>query len=362
MTRFPFVRACVVAVVTTALMSACSSTPDSTTTVPPGAGDSSLVINASTSTAYVTLGVPASSPSISDPGTSTAWDLSIGPDLTVAVNGGASGPGADQAYCLCANQSLTLTQVEALTATQGATAFDAITTASIPGDASFVSDSASAAIGGWYNYNATTHAITPSGTVYGIRLASTSGGYAKFRVTAIPSPGMSNAGLVTLQWAVEPTGSSALGPDQQATVDLSTGGKVYVNLTTGDTSSTVPAAWDIALQGYTISVNGGSSGSGDVAAVVLVPSSFYTSYDSITAIPFGATGIPSNAFTTDGAGGAFLSAPAYQYDPVSHQVYPTYNVYLVKQGSDVYKVQVTGYYNTGGVFGYITIRYAKLTP
>ncbi len=360
MTRSLTVRPYVAAFVTAALLAACSNASDSTTT-PPGSTDSTLVINASAATAYVTLGVPATSPSIGDPATSTAWDLSIGPDLDVAVNGGASGPGSDRAYCLCANQSLTLTQVEALTATQGATAFDAVTAASIPGDSVFVGDSASAAIGQWYNYNTTTHAITPSGTVYGIRLASTSGGYAKFRVTAIPSPGMSNAGPVTLQWAVEPTGSSNLGPDQQATVDLSSGAKVYVNLTTGDTSSTMPAAWDIALQGYTISVNGGSSGSGDVAAVVLVPSSFYTSYDSITAIPFGATGIPSNAFTTDGAGGAFLAAPAYQYDPVSHQVYPTYNVYLIKKGSDVYKVQVTGYYNTGGVFGYITVRYAKLT-
>lgn len=342
-----------------AFLAACSNSDNST-----GGGttalDSSTVVNAVSTTSFVTLGTQATQPSVSDPSTSSVWDLAFAPDLTVSVNGGSSGPGGVRAYCLCANRALSLAQVEALTAGQGETAFDAVTAADIPADASFVGDTTALAISTWFDYNTMTHAVTPDSGVWGIRLASTSGGYAKFHVTAIPTPGMSDAGPVTIQWAVQPTATAPLGTDQQATVDLSGGAKVYVNLTTGATSTTEPATWDIAMQGYSLMLNGGANGTGNVAAVQLVPSSFYTSYASITAIPVGADGIPSEAFTSDGNGGAFLADSPYDYDPNSHEVYPTYEVYLVKRGTTVYKVQVTGYYNTGGVFGYITVRYAKL--
>ncbi|HEY4218667.1 MAG TPA: HmuY family protein [Gemmatimonadaceae bacterium] len=345
-------------VLSLAALAACSSSDDTSTG--PSSADATLQVNASTSTAYVALGAPANLVSVGDPTTSTAWDLAFTGTPTVAVNGGASGPGTTKAYCLCANSSLSPAQVEALTAAGGTTAFDAVTAGSIPADSLFTADAASQAISDWYDYNTTTHAVTPSANVWGIRLAS-SGGYAKFHVIALPTPGQSNAGPVTIQWAVQSSATGALGADQQAVVDLSSGSKVYVNLSTGATSASATSTWDIALQGYTISVNGGSSGSGSVGVVALVPSTFYTSYAAITSIPVGATGIPSTAFTTDGAGGAFLSAAPYRYDGNSHQVYPTYDVYLVKHGTSVYKVQITSYYNTGGVFGYLTLRYTKIS-
>ncbi|HET7630846.1 MAG TPA: HmuY family protein [Gemmatimonadaceae bacterium] len=326
----------------------------------PGGDLPSITINTTAGPVYVALGPEPSVISGADPQSTTTWDVAFTSEPAVLVNGGASGPGSDRAVCLCVNESLSLDQVKALSAADGAAAFSSVTSADIPVDSFFKADAESHAISGWYAYDPGTHAIAPTGSVFGLRLASTSGGYAKLHVTALGSPTQANAGQVTLEWAVQPTSAGTLGADQQAVADLSGGGRIYVNLTTGDTSSTEPAAWDIALQGYTIYVNGGVSGSGDVAAVLLVPSSFYTSYASITNIPVGAAGIPANAFETDGAGGAFLTDLPYRYDPTVHQVYPTYDVYLVKRGTDVYKVQIAGYYGTDGTFGQLTVRAAKL--
>jgi len=39
---------------------------------------------------------------------------------------------------------------------------------------------------------------------------------------------------------------------------------------------------------------------------------------------------------------------------------PTFNIYLIKVGTDVYKVQVIGYYSSTGAGGHPTIRYAKI--
>jgi hypothetical protein len=335
-------------------VSACS---DDSAPTGPDTQYATIQLNTASGPQYVTLGATATLATVADASTNTAWDLAFTSVPTVAVNGGASGPGGVKAFCLCANASLTLSQIEAITPQAAADAFGAVSSASIPADASFVSDDVSLAITGWYDYNRTTHAITANGNTWGIRMASTAGAFAKFQVAAIPTPTQANAGPVTIKWAVQSSASATLGADQSLVVDLSSGAKVYVNLTTGATSTTAPAAWDIALQGYSITLNT----AGNVAAVPLVPSSFYTSYELITQIPVGAQGIPSNAFSTDGTGGAFVTSEPYRYDPTSHQIYPTYDVYLVKRGADVYKVQVVSYYSTGGTFGVLTVRYAKLT-
>ena len=39
---------------------------------------------------------------------------------------------------------------------------------------------------------------------------------------------------------------------------------------------------------------------------------------------------------------------------------PTFNTFLVKVGSSVYKLQVTTYYSSTNVSGYPTIRYEKI--
>jgi hypothetical protein len=54
--------------------------------------------------------------------------------------------------------------------------------------------------------------------------------------------------------------------------------------------------------------------------------------------------------------------PWYRYNitGTDNQIWPTYDVYLVRRGSDVYKVQLVGYYDAGGRSRQITVRYAPL--
>ncbi len=340
-----------------ALAAGCSS---SDSAIAPTLPSSTLQLDASTAPVYLALGTTASVVSVGDPTTSSVWDLALSSEPAVAVNGGASGPGGVTAYCVCTNRGLTLAQIEAITPAAGADAFAAVTASSIPSAASFQADSVSLAISGWYAYNSTTHAITTNANVWGIRLASAAGNFAKFHVVSIPSPAQANAGPVTLEWALQTGTTGTLGANRSLVVDLSSGAKVYVNLTAGTSSPSSATPWDIALQGYSIYVNGGASGSGGAAAVPLVPSAFYNSYGVITAIPIGAQGIPPVAFAVDGAGGAFLSDEPYRYDPTAHQIWPTLDVYLVKRGTAVYKVQIIGYYGTNGAFGILTVRYEKL--
>jgi hypothetical protein len=72
--------------------------------------------------------------------------------------------------------------------------------------------------------------------------------------------------------------------------------------------------------------------------------------------------IPASVFAGDSFGGVFASSPWYRYNitGIDNQIWPVFNVYLIKRGTAVYKVQLTGYYAVSGAARNITIRYARL--
>jgi hypothetical protein len=322
-----------------------------------------VTVDATGGTAYLALGTPATVVSVPSPTTSSAWDLGFNA-LSVSVNGGASGLGNVSAYCICQNQTKTDAQILALTAQDALDDFDAVTETDIPDEASFEEDVQALAISGWYNYDMDSHAITANpAAVWSVRLASTSGAYAKFHVTSIAATGMST-GDIGIEWAVQPNGSTTVDADQTLTVSTSTT-MTYVNLTDGTTASgTAPAHWDIAFQGFKIFLNN----DGNAAAISLTETNPIATYDSFTsATIIGGTALPPQVFEQDGTGGVFATTPWYRYDidPVNeHQVTPTYDVYLVKKGSTVYKVQIISYYGKGGdnsgTARHIVVRYAAL--
>ena len=129
---------------------------------------------------------------------------------------------------------------------------------------------------------------------------------------------------------------------------------VYFDLAAGAVSTATQ--WDIAFSGYQIRVNGGVSGSGSIMAV---PDNA-TPFANIDAT-YAATA-PVQAYRTDEFGGVFSTNRWYKYNITGsdNQIWPTYNVYLLKKGSSVYKMQLTGYYGTNGASRQITVRYRKL--
>ena len=227
-----------------------------------------------------------------------------------------------------------------------------MTTADIPAATAFTSDALAPAIAGWVD-NPGTGATPASGRSWIIREGTSSVVLAKFHVTNIQNPTATSAGTVTVEYAVQPSAGAAFGSVQTAQIAMGAG-PVYVDLTTG--AVTTAANWDLRFDGYTIRVNGGVSGTGSVKAV-LDTSTPFASIDATYA-----ASAPAVAYSADRYTGVFGTSPWYRYNitGTDNQIWPVYNVYLVQRGTQVFKVQLVGYYGTDGTPRQITVRYAKL--
>lgn len=310
-----------------------------------------LTVDASQGFSYVALGDPSQVVSVPDAATSSAWDIGLFA-TTVSLNGGAAGPGSVAGYCICQNAQATAAQLQAMTPDNQLAAFDGVTSAQIPADDQFAADRLSPVIAGWYTGTAPAVAANP-GLSWIVRKGSANVILGKFRVTAITGATATAAGTVTFEYALQPASGAAFGAATTRTVTVTTA-TTYFDLTAGAVSSA--AAWDLAFTGYTIKVNGGVSGT---AGVMAVPDNA-TPFTAITAA-YAATA-PAQAYRTDEFGGVFTANRWYQYNitGTDNQIWPTYNVYLLKKGRAVYKVQLTGYYGTNGASRQITLRYRRL--
>lgn len=340
-------------------VTACSSDKD-----PTGPIDNTphVLLTGGTSGSYLALGPTLQSiTGIEDKESSTDWDLAFSA-LSVTTNGGASGPGNVSAFCLCQNEEKSNVELLAMTFQDGINDFNAVTEAQIPSDMSvFKTDLEQLAIpgaDGWWLYNSITHQVSPNPDgMWAIRLSSASGAAAKFRVTEITATAPPPAPVtIKIEWGIETSGANAVGETKTATFRTSPDSAAYINLSTGTvtTGGTIPESWDIVFTGYTLKLN--PSGS---AVSIADPD---LTFEGITTIS--GLGFPSSAYKADGTGGTFSSHPWYRYNinPASpHRITPTYNIYLVKKGNDIYKVQIASYYHplTDDLQNY-TVRAARL--
>jgi hypothetical protein len=156
---------------------------------------------------------------------------------------------------------------------------------------------------------------------------------------------------------VEPTRTLTLFASDSAFVQLS-----------GDSAVVVPvsAAWEIGFWRTSVFLRAGSpavaaaclcqnDGSTDAQIMAMSPSSELADFESVTAaqVPAGASAWSATQFT---------ERPWYRYNitGTDNQIWPLYHVYLVRIGDEVYKLQLTGYYDAAGAPRYITFRYARL--
>jgi len=331
---------------------ACSSDP---ATGPGPDTDATITVDASTSAAYVQLGDTAKQVAVATPSASTDWDMSF-LATTVTTNGGAAGPGGVTVYCLCQNAGASTSQIQAMTAANQKGIFDAVTTADIPSAGSFVADELDPVINGWYAGTGAGATVTAGRSWILSKTVGMDAILAKFHVTELLGPGADSPGQVVVEYAIQPAAGVAFGPIITDTITVPAGAPpAYLDLTAGGAGNA--AAWDLAFQGWTIMVNGGVSGSGTVKGVVDVA----TAFADIDA-PYAAT-VPPQAYRADLYSGAFAADPWYRYNitGTDNQIWPVFNVYLIKRGAEVFKVQLTGYYSAGGAPRNITIRYARLT-
>jgi HmuY protein len=325
------------------LATACSSDELNS---PPEPTEGTLTVDASTGWAFASI-ADESLVSVSDPTTSDAWDVAFNA-TSVMLNGGAAGPGGVVGTCLCQNAGATDAEIIAMTADGELADFEAVTAADIPGDPNaYQPDALATAISGWYSGTGTT-AVAESDAAWLLRLQDGTS-YAKLRVTALEGPTDTHAGQVTLEYAVQPTAEAAFGATESVTLDASTATSLDLN-----TGSTTPAdgEWDLSLEGFDLRTNGGVSGSGSVGAT---PSP--EPFEAATT-----AAVDSRAYQVDRFAGVFGTHPWYKYNLTGENIiHPTFDVFLIRRGEDVYKVQLIDYYSDAGEPRHISLRYALLT-
>ena len=140
---------------------------------------------------------------------------------------------------------------------------------------------------------------------------------------------------------------------------------VYFDLETGlEVDPEEPedsVAWDLAFQRYEIRVNGGTSGSQDVAVtwledvdfedVTMAPSDGYVSDVEQDGDDEGQ--LPDYAFLLDGGW--------FAYNPMDHTLSPKDFVYVVRTVEDNFmKLEFLGYYDSTGESGFVSFRYDEV--
>lgn len=312
-------------------------------TAPTGPIEGTFTVNAVSGWSYVNLSDSAIVTPTPSASASPAWDMAFF-STNVSLNGGQAGPGGVSGYCVCQNASATGTEVLAMTATSEKADFEAVT--AVPTNATFTSDVLTPAVKDWFTATGAAATAAPSKTFL-VRLAD-SLSYAKVRVTNIAGATATTPGQVTIEYAVQPSATAALGATKTLVVDVATGAK-SVDLNTG--TITTGADWDLRFEAFAIRVNSGISGPGKAAAAV-------------TSTDFAATTTAKTAdqaYQIDRFAGVFAANPYYRYNIAGdNRISPTFDVYLIKRGTSVYKVQILNYYNETGSPRYITFRYKRI--
>jgi HmuY protein len=304
-----------------------------------------LTVDASTAWAYASLD-EGEAVSVGDPASEPGWDIGFNA-TRVMLNGGAAGPGGGAGVCLCQNAGATDAQVVAFTPASELPDFEAVTSADVPDDSEFQSDALVPAVHGWYTGSGAAAVAAPENS-WLVRLQDGTS-FAKLHVISVTAPTAEHAGQVTLEYAVQPAADQVFAPTQTVTLDASS--PASIDLNAGATTG-VETTWDLSLDGFTIRLNGGVSGSGAAAAAVAT--------EEFAAIATAST--DPRAYLQDNFGGVFNSHPWYRYNLTGENIiHPTFDVYLVKRGDDVYKVQLISYYGSAGEPRHITFRYARLT-
>lgn len=269
----------------------------------------------------------------------------------VMLNGGAAGPGGVTGYCVCQNTAANPTneQLLAMTAEGELADFTAVTTSAVPAASEFVSDVLTPAIREWHAGIGAAATATPA-KVWLVRLRD-GAGYAKLRITALEQPTAATPGRLTLEYATQASTAGTLGAARTLTVDVPATGGARVDLTGGATTTSA-TDWDLRFDGWTLRLNGGASGAGRAAAVAAP-----ATWDATTNAYVGT----SSAYRSDAYAGVFALTPWYRYNLTGdNRITPTFDVYLVRRGTAVYKIQMTNYYGPAGETRRITVRYERI--
>ena len=173
--------------------------------------------------------------------------------------------------------------------------------------------------------------------------------------------------------ALVATASAARGQDPMTlTVDAAEGAYVALAAEARVVEVADPISstdWTLGFSGTNIVANGGDAGPGGVTLFCICQNASATNDEVLALTPATELGdftavtaedVPS-ADSEEWHPASMATYPWYRYNlAFQHQIWPTYNVYLVRRGGEVFKVQVVGYYGADGTPRQVSFRYERL--
>ena len=232
-------------------------------------------------------------------------------------------------------------------------AYLAVTESDIPEAEAFSTDTETQVIGDtFYNYDFTTHVVTPNEDTYYIVFSDSN--YTKFHVTDIVTEGR-GIGEITLGVMHQSVldGQTTFAEEVALTLDaVGCSDAVYVDF---DLQQVVTQAdgWDLTIPC--------ADGAGefaltiaDDATVLRTDAQTYNGVDTEAAQYYGFSEETVSEY-------AMSTNNWYFYDSTSHLLYSQFGVYLIQAGDTTYKFQITSYYDEEGTSGAYSFRVDPVT-
>ncbi|MEP6779886.1 MAG: HmuY family protein [Gemmatimonadaceae bacterium] len=251
------------------------------------------------------------------------------------------------AFALGNNKARTEAEVLAFTVDNTKAAFDTIRAASIPSDASFTSDKLTENKNAYLGLNGAP-AVAPA-NYWKIKTAN--GGYALVHATAITY----TQTLTSVTFETRLQTGTTLGAPQIFTVPIGASA-VNVSLVTNAVVTANGCNWDLNINpDFDVITNSacnvgtypGASSPTFAAAASASDAPQYLSGLSVLSGP-----IPNSVID---------SIAPFRYNlQNTNRLYPSFNTYLIKSGSKVFKLQVINYYSAAGASGFPTLRVARI--
>jgi len=277
------------------------------------------------------------------------WDIALR-RFEVRVNGGVTGTGGVTGYGMNDNRAATPAQVLAATNVSTLPAFDALRDAQIPADSFFKADRLIPNANAFLNVGGRTPTAN-SAAFWKVRRAN--GAFALVRVTSIAFTGRALSS-VTFESRLQ-TGTTLAAPTSFTIATGST--PLSVSLGTGTAVTPAGCNWDLLLTPtiYEIGVN-------TACNVGTYPGLATPGFAGTTSASDAPESAPYLSVLTGPIPNSIedLGGP-FRYDLNGDQrLSPSFNTFLIRNGTRTYKLQVIGYYGLSGAGGFPTIRYARI--
>jgi hypothetical protein len=278
-----------------------------------------------------------------------AWDIALR-RFELRVNGGVAGSGGVTGYNFENTKTATPAQVLAFTNLNTLAAFDSIRDARIPADSLFKADRLISNATGFLSFGAA--APTPN-TANFWKVRTATGAYELTRVTAITFAGRALSSVT-----FESRTQTGVTLSTARSFTIATGASpVNVNLAGGNVVAPSGCNWDLVITPalYEIGVNAACN----VGTYPGDPTPAFAGTTSASDAPqyAGFLSLLTGPIPND------IENPAgpFRYNLNNDQrLSPSFNTFLIRNGSATYKLQVIGYYGVSGAGGFPTLRYARI--